>query len=272
MYLKYWNLQKKPFSQQFVLDEPFMGDSYASCRLKLEYLIEDHKSLGILLGDVGVGKSYLLQSLMHERRHEVIAMSLMTPPESRADLYLGIAHEIEYPLHEFTKCTLDQQQQVIIQRLFEWTQEGQPVVILIDDAHLYANREVLLGLHLLLKNFSDTSLNVHFILAGHYALRESLKLVPELEDRVDVVAQLRCLGLAEVGAYIDHRLRNAGCKQQIFSEESVDYIFQVSQGSPRRINRLCDLALLVGCAEGCNILTPDLIAEVIEDVIHKRAA
>jgi general secretion pathway protein A len=272
MYLNFWNLKRKPFAQQIQTEMTVATDSYESCRLKLEYLIDDQKSFGLVLGDVGVGKTFLLQSFTTLRRHQMILLQLSVPPTTREELYQGLAREIEFPLHEFAAYNSEQQLQVIVQRLFEWAQEGLPVLIVIDDAHLQIQRDVLVGLQLILKHFSDRPNPVHFLLSGHYSLRETLSQVPELEDRIDVVAQMRTMNHMETGMYISRRLEIAGCSEEIFLPETISYIHELSNGSPRRVNRLCDLALLVAYAEESRTIAPEMITGVVEEVFYQRAA
>jgi len=70
----------------------------------------------------------------------------------------------------------------------------------------------------------------------------------------------------ETKEYILHRLEVAGSKEAIFTEDALEEIYRFSGGIPRRINNICDMALLVGCSEEITEIHEKVIREVAEDL------
>ena len=96
------------------------------------------------------------------------------------------------------------------------------------------------------------------------ALRKKRML--ELQQRIAVRYHLVGLGREEIPKYINHRLKVTGSTQEIFEKGSYDYIFRQSGGIPRRINQLCDMALLTGYYKGINTIDSATIEAVAKDL------
>jgi type II secretory pathway predicted ATPase ExeA len=80
-------------------------------------------------------------------------------------------------------------------------------------------------------------------------LLPALERLPALEARLGVKCLLRPLNVEETISYVNHRMTAAGAPREIFSGEALSTVHELTGGNPRRINRLCDLALLIGYAE-----------------------
>ncbi len=92
--------------------------------------------------------------------------------------------------------------------------------------------------------------------------------MPGLEERLAIKCLLRPLTLEETVSYVAHRLNAAGAKQPIFEPRALETLHALTHGLPRRINRLADLALLIGYAEG----RPAITAEQLEGVAQELVA
>ena len=77
--------------------------------------------------------------------------------------------------------------------------------------------------------------------------------MPELEERLAVKCLVRRFKLEETMGYIQHRLSAAGAKEPIFTDGALEAIHQETHGVPRRINRLCDLALCLDSGIACTV-------------------
>ena len=272
MYLNFWDLNRSPFAQQFDLTSCYESEGYTACRLKLDYLLEERKNFAILTGDIGTGKSFLLHQFQQQKKQTHKLIQVKIPPYSTQGLLEGLARELEFPLMEFRGYTADQQLQVLIQRIEEWTNDLTPICMVFDDAHFLDQREVFVCLHLLLRQISALNSKFQIIMAGHGCLREQLSLVPELEDRIDVVANLPRYNINEIAEYVETKLSSAGCKETIFPRETIEFIEQASGGTARRINKLCDLGMLIAYAEESKIVYPDMLQEVAQEVYYRNVA
>src|SRR5690606_24028384 len=93
-----------------------------------------------------------------------------------------------------------------------------------------------------------------------------LERMPELDERLGVKCLIRPFTLEESIAYVQHRLQVAGATRPIFDDRALMAIHRLSHGSPRRINRLCDLALLIGYAEERTTIGEVQIVAVAEEL------
>ena len=108
---------------------------------------------------------------------------------------------------------------------------------------------------------------LQIILSGQPQLKSLLRR-PELiqfAQRISSDFHLALLPPKEVPAYIDHRLAVAGATRQLFSDDVCNLIANVSKGTPRLINLLCDTCLMYGLATGAHIIRPQILLSVVKD-------
>src|SRR5690606_26162855 len=130
-------------------------------------------------------------------------------------------------------------------RLSELQRRQQHLVLVIDDAHLLELPQLQL-LRLLLNLREEGRSDFSLILSGRTEILARLQRLAALDQRVVVRAALEPLPSEEVLPYLQKRLEVAGRADHVFDEEAARTIWSLTQGIPRRINQLCDLALLVG--------------------------
>ena len=122
-------------------------------------------------------------------------------------------------------------------------------MVAIDEAHLLVDSDALDSLRLLLNFDAGAKPALTLLLVGQPQLLPALERLPALEARLGVKCLLRPFNLEETISYVSHRLTAAGATHEIFTSEALTTLYQLTGGNPRRINRLCDLALLIGYAE-----------------------
>lgn len=137
-----------------------------------------------------------------------------------------------------------------IQRfLAQNAEEGRHAVAVVDEAHSIASPAVLDALRLLLNFEASGHPAISLVFVGQIGLLTTMDRTPQLEERLDVQCLLRPFSRSETASYVTHRLRTAGAVREVFAEDALQTLHDLTQGVPRRINRLCDLALLIGFAE-----------------------
>jgi general secretion pathway protein A len=149
-------------------------------------------------------------------------------------------------------------------------EQNRHAVIIVDEAHLLESNGLLEPLRLLLNVASTQSPGESawtLILIGQPTLLSHVERYHPLDERLAVKCMLNRLLPDETVAYIQHRIRLAGGKSEdIFDEPALERIHQLSQGIPRKINRLCDLALMVGFAEERKMIEAPVIDSVHSDL------
>ncbi|MEX2287534.1 MAG: AAA family ATPase [Planctomycetaceae bacterium] len=265
MYEQYWGLNSHPFRNALDPAFFFRADAHQTALLKLRYLIENRLGAGVLLGGSGSGKTLLLTMLAHELSESLGPFVHVAFPQlSPAELLGYLADELASD--ESTGSSgdggLDRTVRRIEQHLAQQMKQGRHTTIVIDDAHLIDDPEVFQTLRLLLNFAERGEVALSLILAGDWQLAPRIERIGALNERIAVRAVVRPLSQAETADYVAHRLRVAGARAPIFDAAALQAVFEISGGVPRRINRLCDLALLVAFSDQ----REQIAAKDVEDV------
>jgi general secretion pathway protein A len=163
--------------------------------------------------------------------------------------------------------TIQQSVQRIGQFLTSNTERGKHAVVVIDEAHLLEDRQSLEAIRLLLNFELAGRPGLTLLLAGQPGILPLLDRTPQLEERLGVKCLLRPLTLSETAEYVVHRLRTAGASKTIFEAEALAAIHRLTHGIARRINRLCDLTLLIGYAEQRAAITAEQVEAVSQELV-----
>lgn len=275
MYEAYWGLSRSPFQNDADPEFFYPSPSHRAALLKLRYVLDRGLGAGVLLGGTGYGKTYLAHRLASEAGDEFApVVHVRFPQLTSSELLNYLAVELGADESEIGRNDgrLDRTLRTIEQQLRRHGQSGSRPTIIIDEAHLIDDPRALQTLQLLL-NFQQLA-HVWFslILVGDRSLLPRLGRTPQLDERIGVKSLLQPLSRPETGEYVAHRLAVAGTTRAIFGPSALDAIFELSGGVPRRINRLCDLALLVGFADVLSELTAADIESVAEELTLSIAA
>jgi len=272
MYQAYWQLQRAPFEH---VSDPafyFAGEGHQGALFKLRYAIEHGKEAALLVGDHGAGKTLLIE-MLREQLPENFGpfVHLVFPQMPPCDL-------LAYLADEFCGTTVDQPRTIeqsvrrLRQALAKNQAAGRRAVLAIDEAHLLEHHDCWEALRLLTNFQTDGRPDLTFLLLGQMPLLTQLDRMPSWEERLAVKCVLKPLHLEETASYVAHRLTVAGGRPEVFLPEAVEAIHRLSGGLPRRINRLADLALVIGYAEELTQIGPDEVDAVCEELIAVAAA
>jgi general secretion pathway protein A len=151
--------------------------------------------------------------------------------------------------------------------LAENTGRGKHAVVAIDEAHLINDAQTLEALRLLLNFEFDGQPGLTLLLVGQPGILPILDRTPQLEERLGVKCLLRPLTQAETTEYVGHRLNLAGAAEPIFDTDALRTLHELTHGIARRINRLCDLAMLIGYAEERSTITSEQLESVSRELV-----
>ena len=261
MYEAYWQLERRPFEN--TSDEAFYYPSevHQGALLKLRYTVEHRRGAALLAGEHGSGKTQLLEMLKHKLGEHCRPLAHVVFPQlSPADLLAYLADELA-PAGPETPRTEEQSVRRIQRFLAANTERGGHAVLAIDEAHLIKDPTCWEALRLLLNFQSAGRGDLTLLLVGQLPLLTTMDRMVSWEERLAVKCLLRPLTSSETACYMQHRLEQAGCQRDPFTSAAVEAIHRLSGGLPRRINRLADLALVIGYAEELDrIDTPEIEA------------
>lgn len=270
MYESYWQLSRRPFEAGIDSAAYYPSETHQSSLLKLRYALEHGGGVAVLGGVSGTGKT-LLVKLLVERLGESFGpwAHLVFPQLNTAELLGFIAAELF--VEDDSTASLDRVVRGIQRRVLEIAEQGGRPVLVIDEAHLLAAPDTFETLRLLLNFEHQGRPALSLVLVGQPALLALLERLPQFDERVGVKCLLRPLTVDETMSYVQHRLALAGARQPIFTTAALETVHRLSHGSPRRINRLCDLALLLGFAEEQTQIHDQHIDTVANELVEVAA-
>ncbi len=249
MYKQYWRLKQKPFENAADPRFYYPGESHQAALLKLRYAVENRRGGALLCGPSGAGKT-MLTTMLRGALDECYApfVHLVFPQMPAAELLAYLADELDGG-DVVTACDTHTSVRRIERFLAANAEKGRHAVVAIDEAHLLEGPQEFEALRLLLNFEYEGSPAMTLLLVGQPSLLPMINRMPQWEERLSVKCLLRPFNQLETASYVDHRLRMAGANRMLVEPDAVPTLQELTHGLPRRINRLCDLALLVGYAE-----------------------
>jgi len=268
MYESYWQLSRKPFDSGCDPQFYHPAETHQSALLKLRYAIENQRGGALLSGPSGAGKTMvvaLLRQLLDESGTPLV--HVVFPQMSAEDLLAYLAGRLSGSGETAGESGVPQCLERIERSLAAAAERGRRPVVVIDEAHLLADRRTLEAIRLLLNFEVSGRAGMTLLLSGQPGILPILERMPAVEERLGVKCLLRPLSAAETAQYVEHRLRAAGAERTIFEPEALAALYELSHGVPRRINRLADLALLIGYAEQSRTIDASKIESVNEELV-----
>lgn len=243
----YWELRDAPFDNSpnpaFFYPAPGLQEALG----RLEYAVKHRKGCAMLTAEYGCGKTLLIRALLQRLPRDRYDIGLVTNPCRNASEFLKeILYQLGVDTQERSKPRL---LHVLNDLLYHNYRAGRDTVIVVDEAQLIEDEGIFEELRLLMNIQTDDRFLATVLLVGSPELRARLGRLEHVEQRIAIRCHLEPFDLAQTAAYIAHRLEIAGQKQRIFTDEAIRLVFELTGGAPRRINNLCDIALLIGSNE-----------------------
>lgn len=268
MYLDYWQLSSQPFEPIADGAALYPCEAHEGALVKLRYAIENQRGAALLAGPAGTGKtllSRLLEAQLDARFTPFVR--LVFPQMSSRDLLVYLAEELGAPPADPPRHTVEESVRRLEFYLAENAHLDRHAVIVVDEAHLLEDCGALETLRLLLNFEVDAKPTFSLLLVGQMGLVSAVGRLPSLAERVAVSSLLRAFTADETAAYVKHRLEAAGATRDLFASDALEALHYLGHGIPRQINRLADLALLVGYADRLDELTAEQIEAVSEELV-----
>jgi type II secretory pathway predicted ATPase ExeA len=265
MYKSFYGLKENPFN---VNPDPrflYLTKQIEEALTGLMYGIQTRKGFITLTGEVGTGKTTLVNRLLDWLHHRKSRTAFLFNSRINSNqLFDFILAEFDIPCDSKSKS---QQLMKLNSWLLDRYRMGETVVLIIDEAQ-NLTYPVMEEIRLLTNLETSTEKLLQIILSGQPELEEKLKLpqLRQLRQRIMLRCKTAALSKEQTQSYIVERLKIAGAPSEaIFSPAAVDAIHIYSLGIPRVINLLCEHALVNGFVEQQRPIQPKIIEEVARE-------
>jgi general secretion pathway protein A len=265
MYKKFFGLKENPFN---VNPDPrylFLTQHTQEALACLTYGIETRKGFILLTGEVGTGKTTLINRLLEWLHKERVSTAFVFNPR------LSVSQFFDFMMTDFgIPCESKQKGQMLLmlnQWLLERYQAGERAVLIVDEAQ-NLSPQMLEEIRLLTNLETSTEKLLQIVLSGQPELEQKLNQpqLRQLRQRITLRAKTRQLTLEQTQGYIQERLRIAGAENtEIFSPEAIATVHHYARGIPRVTNLLCEHGLVSSFVDQRNPVPPEIIEEVAHD-------
>lgn len=265
MYKEFYGLRANPFN---VNPDPrylFLTRHTEEALACLTYGIQSRKGFVLLTGEVGTGKTTLINKLLEWLHKERVFTAFVFNPR------LSVSQFLDFMMADFgIPCESNQKGQMLL-KLNQWLldryQAGERAVLVVDEAQ-NLSPQMLEEIRLLTNLETSTEKLLQIVLAGQPELEQKLNQpqLRQLRQRITLRAKTRQLTLEETQGYIQERMRIAGAENpDIFSPEAVAAVHRFARGIPRVTNLLCEHALVSSFVDQKNPVPPEIVEEVARD-------
>ncbi|MBW2073055.1 MAG: AAA family ATPase [Deltaproteobacteria bacterium] len=264
MYLHHYGLADKPF--QINPDPRFLwlGEKHREALAFLRYGLLSNQGFLLLTGDVGTGKTTLINALLNELDDNSVVANLTNPNLNILEFYNFVANSFGIRRRFASKVVFLRYFSEYLARLHS---RSKYTLLIIDESHTIP-LPLLEEIRLLsnLEKNNTRLLNIFFVGQNEFndiLLQESCRA---LRQRISYTFNIKPLTLPETREYIRYRLTVAGASRDIFSEKAVREIYAYSAGYPRLINIVCDHALLSGYVSGVSTISSRVVRKCSEEL------
>jgi general secretion pathway protein A len=262
MYLQYWQFKEYPFEN--VPDPRFfyLSRSHEEALARVLYAIRMRKGAAMVTGDIGCGKTTLAKVCLQELSADEFDIGLIVNPKLEGVEFL---QEVLYQLGvNETADTKGKCLRLINEKMLRNMKDRKETLLMIDEAHLLTS-EALEELRLLMNFQLNDRFLITIVLLGQPELKAKIHDLEQLNQRIPVKYHLSPFDFNDSVQYIHFRQMKAGREANVFSQKAMEKVYESTKGVPRKINNLCDLALLVGYSKKEKEITSEIIEGVVSD-------
>jgi len=265
MYDELFGLNEPPFlltpDPQFLFGSP----QHTRAKAYMESTVVLADGFVVLTGDIGCGKTTVLESFISELPDDVILAHVSQTQLSPVEFLQAMLVELGFEPFHMGKIEL---LTLLKNFLVERYAEGRKILLVVDEAQ-NLSRKVLEEIRLLAGIEAQKEKVLRIILAGQPELGDKLdsRRLEQLTQRVRLRFHISALSKRETQDYIRHRLNIAGANdRKIFDDETFGRIFRYSGGIPRLVNILCDTAMLCASTEESAVVDLETLEAAIEEL------
>ena len=264
MYEEFYGFVDKPFQ---IVPNPnylYLSQKHKDALNYLEYGVAENVGVILLTGEIGSGKTTLVRYLMAHTDPYIETAVIFNTHLSSDQLLNLILYKFGLEASEGDKA---RNIHLLHQFLLSLKSENSRALLIIDEAQNLSS-DALEEIRMLSNMQTEDETLLQIMLVGQPELRERLNLpkFAQIRQRCAVNYHLEAISREETAGYITHRLRVAKGREDIFTPDAMDKVYQASLGIPRVINLVCDAALIYGFADELETIDANVVEQAIEEL------
>ena len=265
MFEEFYGFREKPFQLAPNSDYLYKSEKHRKALTYLEYGMTENVGIIVLTGDVGSGKTTLIQYILKKHGGDFDTAVISNTNITSGQMLRMVQNEFEIPHEDGDKAAVIES----LNRYFIQQYERDRRTLLVIDEAQNLSSHALEEVRMLSNLQGEHHSLLQIILIGQPELLRTLKKaeMSQFTQRVAAHFHLTALDFNETVEYIAHRVKKAGGREDLFTPEAVRLIFEISRGVPRSINLICQAALVYGFVDEAKTIGPDLVRQIANDRI-----
>jgi general secretion pathway protein A len=264
MYLSHYGLNQMPF--QISPDPKFLwlGEKHREALAVLKYGVMNNQGFLLLTGDVGTGKTTLINALVNSLGSDTFFINVSDPRLDKLDFFKLVAQSFGLEGTLGSKLDFFMSFKRFLHKAYD---SKKKVLLIVDEAQklsLDSLEEIRLFSNI--ERQDSKLLNIFFVGQNEF---NDILIQPEcraLRQRITIVHHIEPLNQKETGEYVKYRLSVAGSQQEIFTARALAKIHSFTKGYPRLINIVCDRAMLTAYSRDRQAIGPKIIRECSKEL------
>jgi general secretion pathway protein A len=267
-YIRHFGMTETPFARNHDPKWLFLSTQHKEAVIKTRWTIEEHGGLALVRGDVGLGKSFLIEYLMTVWPQQFgwrCAKLQNTATISTPRVLLSeVLSAFGLPPSNSTREMVSRLETWLLEQAYE---ERKTVVLFVDEAQSIGSKALPVFRDLLNLETRERIL-MQIVLSAQLNIDRKLSYFPALQSRIASVSTLEPLSAEETDAMILHRFRRAGCHDPIrlCPVETMKAIYECSGGVPRDILVVTEATMKEAFLRDADRLLPEHVAQAMSDM------
>lgn len=265
MYKEYFHLNESPFRLNTDTHYLYLSKGHAKAKAYLEYALLNDENLLVLTGEIGAGKSMLIQSVMDDLSDDTIAVKIHQTQLSDVEFLQMLLLEFGIKSFHAGKIELLNQLKEFLLSVYR---DGKRVLLIVDEAQ-NLTKTVLEEIRFLADLEVESNKLLNVFLVGQPELNNILDQpgMEQLTQRIRLKFHLNALNEDDIKEYIIYRINKAGENHTVkITGEVIPLIYSYTGGRPRLINVLCDHALTCAFVDKKKSITKDILESAINEL------
>ncbi len=261
MYCDFWNLTQAPFHQQLDMEYFFESEFHEEALARLLFVADEQKKCAVFTGPSGTGKTLTLrvvEQFLKRSQHHCEYLDLLGWGEEEflwqlcSQLRLGPAHTTQLP----------QLWRQLTDYLTGYQLTQNRLILLLDHVD-QCHSECIKTIERLIHTGNQRFPSLSIVTTLDHLNSGPTAAIAQLSD---LSIELTPFDQETTEDYIRHRLGLSGCAKPVFTAEAFKKVYQATKGIPKKINQICDLALLAGYEQNLQEIDSDVIARAGHEI------